>query len=505
MTQTLAQGIAQAMSADPETGAIEFYGRWYTWGELSSLMRSIEGLLAQAGVGGDAPLAMLLRNRPGMLAAALEGIRSGHTVVTINPYQAPDQLAVDIRAMRSAVVVADPQDWDHQPLREAVREIGALGISVRLDPDALRVEVLPGLDRLGPGPFQAPMPGVALLMLSSGTTGPAKRIELPARQLEQSIASAAAYEKKRSAAGDGMAAQRSPTVLSGSMVHIGGLYFALDAVVAGRPLALLEKFNVAEYVRVLKAYRPKALSLPPTAMRMLLDAAADPDAFASVKVVRGGSAPLTRELKEAFEARFRVPVLDVYGATEFAGAIAGWSLDDYRQFDKIKIGSVGRPQPGVRLRVVDASTGAELPPGTQGVLEVCARQVDPDRWIRTTDLAEIDSDGFLYIRGRADDAIIRGGFKVLPREIEAVLREHPAVQDAGVVGLKDERLGAVPVAAVELCPGAPAVTPEELLSWLRGRLVAYLVPTQVRIVAALPRTPSLKISQHEVRRLFTAA
>ena len=503
MNQTLAQGIERAMSAAPDAGAIEFASRWYTWGEMTAVMLALEHQLDKAGLDAKAPVAVLMRNRPGMLAAALQVIKSGRCVLTVNPFQGAEKLAADIRSLRPAAIVADPQDWAIEALRTAAAEAGSLGLSLKLDGQGGQLAVLPGLDKLGAGPHQEPMPDVAVLMLSSGTTGPAKRIKLPSRQLEQSFARSAAYESKRPRSGDGAA--RTPSVLSAPLVHIGGLYFSLDAVLAGRPLALLEKFTVEEYCRVLKAYRPKAISLPPAALRMLLDAEVDPELFSSVKAARAGSAPLLPELKQRFESRFKVPLLDVYGATEFAGAIAGWSMDDYKQFDKLKVASVGRAQPGIELRVVDAASGDVLPAGTVGVLEVRSLLTDPDRWIRTTDLAELDSDGFLYIRGRADDAIIRGGFKVLPREIEALLREHPSVLEACVVGISDERLGAVPVAAVELREGAPLVPEAELLAWLRVKLVSYQVPTQLRIVAAIPRTPSLKISQHEVRGLFAIA
>ena len=503
MNATLAQGIERAMSAAPDAGAIEFASRWYTWGEMALVMNSLEGLLKESGIDATTPVAVLMRNRPGMLAAALQVIKSGRCVLTVNPFQGPEKLAVDIHSLRPAAIVADPQDWALDSLRTAAADAGSLGLSLELDAQGGRVEAVSGLDKPGAGPHQEPMPDVAVLMLSSGTTGPAKRIKLPSRQLEQAFARSAAYETRRPSSGDGAA--RTPSVLSAPLVHIGGLYFALDAVLAGRPVALLEKFKVDEYCRVLKAYRPKALSLPPAALRMLLDANVDPELFSSVKVVRAGSAPLSPEFKQRFEAAFKVPLLDVYGATEFAGAVAGWSLDDYKQFDKLKVGSVGRAQPGIELRVVDADSGAVLPIDTVGVLEIRSLLTDPDRWIRTTDLAEIDGDGFLYIRGRADDAIIRGGFKVLPREIEALLREHPAVHEACVVGLADDRLGAVPVAVVELKPASPAIKEVELIDWLRAKLVSYQVPTQLRIVTAIPRTPSLKISQHEVRSLFAAA
>lgn len=501
MSQTLAQGIEQAATSAPETLAIEFEGEWFTWGQLAKVMSGLEALLAGANLGKATPVAMLMRNAPAMVAAALQVLKTERCVATVNPFQGAEKIAADLRQLRCAAIVAVEQDWALAPLREVARETGAMAVQVSLKPEP-QVSALDGLDKPGTGPFHEPLNGTAVLMLSSGTTGPAKRIKLPYKQLEQSFARAAAYESNRPSSGT--RAARTPAILATPLVHIGGLYFSLDAVLAGRPIALLEKFSVAEYCRVLKAHRPKAISLPPSAIRMLLDAAVDPELFSSVIAVRAGSAPLLPELKSQFESTFKVPLLDVYGATEFAGAVAGWSLDDYRRFDKLKVGSVGRAQPGIELRVVDGETGEPQPTGTKGVLEIRSLQSETKGWVRTTDLAELDSDGFLYIRGRVDDAIIRGGFKVLPRDIEALLREHPAVHEACVVGLPDKRLGAVPVAAVELRAGASAVSEAELTQFLRDKVVAYQVPTCLRIVPALPRTPSLKVSQHEVRQLLAA-
>jgi acyl-coenzyme A synthetase/AMP-(fatty) acid ligase len=125
-------------------------------------------------------------------------------------------------------------------------------------------------------------------------------------------------------------------------------------------------------------------------------------------------------------------------------------------------------------------------------------------WIRTTDLASLDSDGFLFLHGRADAAINRGGFKIVPEDVAAVLKTHPAVADAAVVGVPDRRLGEIPVAAVELRAGASAQTEETLKDFARSKLLAYQVPVKVRIVAALPRNASMKIAIAEVRALFAA-
>ena len=149
-----------------------------------------------------------------------------------------------------------------------------------------------------------------------------------------------------------------------------------------------------------------------------------------------------------------MPVLISYAATEFGGGVAGWNLADHEQFWTTKRGSVGRAHPGCELRVVDPDTGAPLGPDDEGLLEVKTRQLGDDAsWTRTTDLARIDADGFVWILGRADQAIIRGGFKIRPEDVRAALERDPRVRGAAVVSRPDARLGAVPVAAVELRPG----------------------------------------------------
>jgi acyl-coenzyme A synthetase/AMP-(fatty) acid ligase len=195
-------------------------------------------------------------------------------------------------------------------------------------------------------------------------------------------------------------------------------------------------------------------------------------------------------------------VLSVYGATEFSGAVAGWSLPDHRQFAAAKKGSVGRAFPGVTLRTISPD-GAMCVPGEVGRLEVRTPQAGGDGWVRTNDLARIDDDGFVWIVGRADDVITRGGFKIAPGTVAAALQRHPAVREAAVIGRPDDRLGEVPVAAVELDPGAPAPAPEELREFCRADLTPYEVPVAVVVVPALPRSASMKVDRTALTALLT--
>jgi acyl-CoA synthetase (AMP-forming)/AMP-acid ligase II len=128
-----------------------------------------------------------------------------------------------------------------------------------------------------------------------------------------------------------------------------------------------------------------------------------------------------------------------------------------------------------------------------------------DQWIRTTDLASLDADGFLFIHGRADAAINRGGFKVLPEHLASVFRAHPGVQDAVIVALPDSKLGHVPGLAVEVRAGAPRVTEDELRAYARAHLVSYQVPARYLILDELPRSAAMKVRLVEVVELFGAS
>jgi len=231
---------------------------------------------------------------------------------------------------------------------------------------------------------------------------------------------------------------------------------------------------------------------------MVYDADLDSADLASVRSVVSGTAPLDPDLAEAFTQKYGVPVLTSYAATEFGGGVAGWNLRDYEQFARDKRGSVGRAHAGCELRVADPDDGHVLPHDAVGLLEVRAEQIDPDRWIRTTDLARLDADGFLWIVGRADQTILRGGFKVQPEVVRAVLVQHPTVADAVVFGVDDARLGQVPVAVVECRPGA-TLDADALLAFAGDRLARYEIPVTVRFVDALTRTASAKVDLATVR------
>jgi acyl-coenzyme A synthetase/AMP-(fatty) acid ligase len=231
-------------------------------------------------------------------------------------------------------------------------------------------------------------------------------------------------------------------------------------------------------------------------MRSVLDSDIPREDLESIRAINAGTTAVDPELVDAFYERYGIPILVVYGATEFSGAVAGWTVKDFHARWNDKKGSVGRAFPGVRLQIVD-DEGAVLGADEPGRLQVATPQAGDGGWITTSDLAHLDADGFLYIDGRADDVIMRGGFKVAPETVIRALRAHPAVADAAVAPVPDDRLGQIPVAAVELRAHAES-DGETLRAHCRTMLTPYEVPVRIFVVDELPRGAALKVDRRRL-------
>lgn len=473
--------------------AIAYGGRWRSWAWVKRLADQLDEALTAAGVPAGAPVALIARNRPASVAAFAAQIAARRPTSMIYSAQSQAALAADVGALRAAAVLADPQDWT-PALIAAAALAGSAGIAVADDEDR-PVRPVAGVERVGAGPHHAVAEGVGFELLSSGTTGAPKRVPL----LWATVASATRDSGKVYA---GTTQRQAPLLMLHPMGNVAGVSYLCPPLANGQSIVLLEKFAVARWVEAVSTYGPARCSLPPAAVRMVMDAEVPREALSSLTIVAVGGGRIEPELQTAFEERYGIPILTAFGATEFAGVVAGWTVDLYREYGPAKRGSAGRASPGVALRIVDRETYQPLPAGAVGLLSARVDRLGPD-WIRTTDLASLDGDGFLFLHGRADGAINRGGFKIPPVVVEDVLRQHPAVADAAVVARPDPRLGEVPAAAVELVSGAAPTSAEDLIAFARDRLLAYQVPVEVRIVEALPRNASMKVSTPQVRALFT--
>lgn len=484
------------MALDPDRTEIDFEGADYSWRQIADIVRMLEAALDAMGLPDDARIGVLLRNRPGHVAAIIAVLSTDRCLVTLNPILPDEKLFADVEGLSLPVVIADTTDLARPGLADALDRAGSAVI-----------EIGPRLDgvRIARGKVRSAMqtsPGVAIEMLTSGTTGTPKRVPLSRESFDASFRTFTSYERGRSF-DDPPKLNSGSSMIVNPLTHIGGIYGCIGALAAGRKIALLEKFSVEAWVSSVKRNRPAVAPAVPSAVRMLLDADLDPADLSSLRALISGTAPLSPDLVDAFLEKYGIPICSNYGATEFAGAIAGWTIDDFRALWSEKRGAAGRIHADIEARIVDPETGAVLPSGAEGLLEIRGKQLGNNlRWLRTTDRAVLDEDRFLFIRGRADNAIIRGGFKIHPDDVVQALNDHPAVREAAVVGVPDERLGAVPAAAIILRDGVAEPSAEEFRTWLKERLIAYQVPVHIRFLSDFPRTPSMKPSAPDLRALF---
>jgi long-chain acyl-CoA synthetase len=477
----LSRRIDDVLCLKPAAPALEYEQQWVSWGQLGELAEQISSL-----TGTDRPqVGILLRNRPAHVAALLGVLRCGATVVAINPARGEERVRADVNRLAVPLIIGESDDLAMAGGPPATTTVSISGIGAT-------AKVVPASEMR----THDTRPGVAVRMLTSGTTGPPKRVDLTYDMLAHSVMGP---DAERSAAPTEL--RRGVAIVNSPLVHIGGVFRILQCVAEARPFVLLERFELDRWADAVRAHRPRAVSLVPTALRMVLHADLPREDLASIRAVTSGTAPLAPEDADAFTEKYGIPVLTSYAATEFGGGVAGWTLTDHQQYWQAKRGSVGRANPGAQLRVV-GDDGRPLGPDEIGLLEVKPAQLGPAAdWMRTTDMARVDADGFLWITGRADQAIIRGGFKIMPDDVRTALESHPAVAGAAVVGQRDERLGETPVAMVELrTPGSANAA--QLADFLQSRLARYEIPTEIAIVADLPRTPSGKPDLGEIRRHF---
>jgi long-chain acyl-CoA synthetase len=482
MNHPLSQRIADVGGLQPDSPAIEYEGQWFSWRAIGGMAHRI-GSLTDRG----AQVGILLRNRPAQVAAFLGVLAAGGCVVVINPSRGDDRTRADITALRLPMIIGERDDVTTLvSVSEGTTVVSMSGVEDE-------PQVSAGDGRAGDGGRR----GVAVRMLTSGTTGPPKRIDLTYDMLARSV-----MGPDPGQAPPPTELRRGVAIVNAPLVHIGGVFRVLQCVTEARSFVLLERFDLDRWADAVRRHRPRTVSLVPAALRMVLHSELTRTDLASVRAVTSGTAPLSADDADAFTEKYGIPVLTSYAATEFGGGVAGWTFADHQDYWHTKRGSVGRATHGARLRVVDDDgmpVGADQP----GLLEVKPGQLPAStEWIRTADMARIDADGFLWILGRADQAIIRGGFKVLPDDVCAALQSHPAVQGAAVIGRRDERLGGTPVAMVELADGASADA-AELAEFLRKRLAHYEVPTEIAVVDAIPRTPSGKPDLSAVSGFFT--
>ncbi len=471
--------FAHASSRPAAVAAIDDRGE-HTYAAVAGMAKGLASLFASRS---NRPrIGLMLPAGAGYVASFYGALLAGKAVVPINFLLSDREIAHCIADSGIDAVVSVP------PLAGRLKESGLNVIDLTQLPPAPA-----GADAEFPFPSPA-ADDLAVLMYTSGTSGLPKGVRLTYDNVQSNVDAAIA------AAGF----QRGQTFLGiVPLFHAFGMTaMMLAPVQLGATVVYLSRFSP---VGTLNAIRERGVSIvggmPSMYAAILRLKDASPADFRTIHMMISGAEPLPPTLREAFFARFGVPLYEAYGMTEASLAIAVNTPAAHRP------GSVGRPVPGMRVRVVDEQ-GRDVPDGQEGEFWISgpmvtrgyndlpgetAAAITPDGWFKTGDLGTRDADGFLTITGRKKDLIIVAGEKAAPREIEEALSRHPAVAEASVVGRKDASRGEVVVAFVMPKEGH-APTPEELREFARkSGLAQWKVPREVRIVGELPRSPTGKV------------
>jgi len=348
---------------------------------------------------------------------------------------------------------------------------------------------------------------VAIVLFTSGTTSQPKAVELTHNNLTSYITGTVEFE---SAAPDDAALICVPPY------HVAGVSAALSNLYAGRKMVYLPNFDPQEWVRLVNDEHITAATVVPTMLdRIVTVLETDGHQLPSLRnLAYGGSKVGLPLVRRALELLPSVGFVNAYGLTETSSTIAVLTPDDHRAAQSAtdtavgrRLGSVGLPVPGIEVQI-RAEDGAVLGPGETGELFVRGEQVsgrytgigsvlDENGWFPTKDVAMLDEDGYLFIGGRSDDTIIRGGENIAPAELEDVLFEHPHVRNVAVVGVEDAQWGQAIVAVVVPAPGADP-DPDELREYVRKSLRGSRTPDRVVFRDELPTNATGKVLRREI-------
>jgi fatty-acyl-CoA synthase len=478
-------------------------GRRFTYADLDARACRLANFMAGLGVRAGDRVSILAHNSVVYLDLFYGLAKIGAIFAPLNWRLTAAELSYIVNDCTPKVMLVAPElagVWAEMQAATGVQHVVSLGgadVPGALDYDAGTAAASPA------EPARPPLDGESpyCLLYTSGTLGRPKGAVLPHRQI--------LWNCINTVVSWGLSERDVSPVLT-PLFHAGGLFaFLTPLLYAGGRIILARTFDAVQSLRVIQEERCTVILGVPTLFQMWLDAPGFAQAdFSAVHFFISGGAPLPVPLVEAWRAQQPVIFRQGYGLTEVGPNC--FSMTDEESFRKI--GSVGKPIFHSQMRLIDPASGLDVPVGETGELlirgphlcsgywqnaEATAKSL-VDGWFHTGDMARRDEDGFYTIAGRFKDMIISGGENIYAAEVEKVFRDHPAVQDAALIGLPDPKWGEVGLMVVVLKAGRTA-SEDELRQFCAGRLARYKVPKRVAFVDALPVSPYGKVMKAELK------
>jgi long-chain acyl-CoA synthetase len=489
--------LEMAASSNPDRTAVVSGDTRLTTQQLSDLADGGAGVIAQS----DAKHVVYVGTGGVMLPLLIfASARAGLAFTPINYRLSAEGMQALIGRLPEPLVIADSRYLDM---------LGGAGKQLMDSDEFLAV----ARDADPAAQFSDP-DAVAIVLFTSGTTSQPKAVELSHNNLTSYVTGTVEFES---------AEPTDAALICVPPYHVAGVGAALSNLYAGRKMVYLPIFDAHEWVRLINAEHVTTATVVPTMLDRIVSVleSGDHDLPSLRNLAYGGSKVGLPLVRRALELLPNVGFVNAYGLTETSSTIAVLTPEDHREAQSAadpaaakRLGSVGQAVPGIELQIRDEN-GRVLPPGQTGELFVRGDQVsgrytgigsvlDADGWFPTKDIATLDEGGYLFIGGRSDDTIIRGGENIAPAELEDVLVEHPHVRDVAVVGVDDPQWGQAIVAVVVPAPGVDA-DPEELREYVRKSLRGSRTPDRVVFRGELPTNATGKVLRREIVEELRAA
>jgi len=479
--------LAERARLSPERAALISDDARWTFRELDAQVMQLAQSLHAQGVRRGDRIAVLMRNGAPFVFHIHALARLGAIIVPLNTRLSAREIAWQLENVRARFLIHD-ENYQSSVISHQLPVIAAQS-SVLISQSSL-------------SSLQSPTPNPSLdlnslhsIIYTSGTTGQPKGAMLTYGNHWWSAMASALNLGLRD---DDCWLACLP------LFHVGGLAIILRGVIYGMTVMVHETFDAVAVNRAIDAKGVTMLSVVSTMLQRMFEARGAEPYPATLRSVLVGGGPAPRALLEDAQRR-GMTVAQTYGLTETASQVATLAPQDALR----KIGSAGKPLFGTELRI--ENDGREMARAQVGEIVIrgptvmagyfeqeqeTARALRDD-WFHTGDVGYMDADGYLYVLDRRDDLFVSGGENVYPAEIEAVLRAHPAVLDAGVIGVPNARWGRVPVAFAQIERDAN-VTSDDLLQYCAARLARYKAPTQIHFVASLPRNAAGKLLRRKL-------
>jgi long-chain acyl-CoA synthetase len=484
--------------------------RRQTWAELYERAQRVAGALVEDGVGPGDRVALLDKNGIEHFELMYGSALAGAVCLDVNWRLAPPEVAYIVNDSQAKVLVVGA---DFTSVLDAiagqlpaVEKVVVIGDHEGYEPWSSWVDRHEPVD---PG-HQGAGDDVALQLYSSGTTGRPKGVMITNDNLFALIP-----------AGGAMWGFGPDTVnlVAMPLFHIGGGGWAIADQYFGATSVIVRDLDPSRLMSMFAELGITHAFVVPAVLQFMLMVPGVEDAdFSSLRTIVYGASPISEEVLAHSVKVFGCDFWQAYGLTETTGAVVNLPPGDHDVDgpNRHRLRSCGLPGPGTELRIVDISSGEEVPQGEVGEIrirgpqimkgywnmpEATAEAIDADGWFRSGDAGYLDPDGYLYIHDRVKDMIVSGGENVYPAEVENVLMAHPGIADVAVIGVPSERWGETPMAVVVRAPGeaGEALTEEAVIAYSREHLAKFKCPTSVAWIDALPRNPSGKILKKDLR------